>query len=211
MREVMIDTYLGQLIKSLDGVKDVIVLDELESLYAEEKYTKMVGHIARTIRFVGPHIRVAHVNSGGPKGAPAWLMSPAHVPAFGTSAFSEMEICLYMRKSFVKDVSFEVFVLSIVYQLSIVLLASIDNDLRKQKEAVILAIMVLGYRDLLIKGHENNGKFFSSHMPPGLKDRDMDKFFSALTGFDTSAHFLNSLTMEEVQFAKTRIEEQASV
>lgn len=209
MREVMIEMHIDQLTESLGGIKKPVVLGELESLYIEEEYTKMVGFIARSIKLDGLKILVGLVNSGGPKGAPAWMALPSEMPALGTPEFSKMKVHIFIRKSFIKDFSFEVLVFSIAYQLSTVLIRSIDNALTKEKEAIVLAVMVLGYSELLIRCNEGDKKIFAT-ASSDLMSQTMDDGSYSWAGLNTSRHSLSSLTIQEIRFAKKYIEERAS-
>jgi hypothetical protein len=57
-----------------------------------------------------------------------------------------------LRKSFLRETSFEPVVLAIAHELSHIILDAIRHELRKQEEAVDLSAMLLGFRDFYVTG-----------------------------------------------------------
>jgi hypothetical protein len=91
---------------------------------------------------------VGWVNSGGPKGyehAPAWVSTPREMPYYGTAAFKEMKIKMFLRKSFLEKSTYDQIAIAISHELSHVVLDSIRHPLRSEEKAVDLTAMMLGF------------------------------------------------------------------
>lgn len=95
-------------------------------------------------------LRIAYVNSGGPKSAPAWVHAPVPMPMYGTQEFRNTKVTVYIRKAFIEEAPFSALVCAMSHELSHVVLNSMGHSLRTQEEAVDLTAMILGYRDFFL-------------------------------------------------------------
>ncbi len=100
-------------------------------------------------------VKLALVNSGGPANAVAFVFYPEELPMYGTSAFQDSEVILYIRKNFIAQAKFESVVFAITHELCHVLLAALKMqfDSEAEEEVVVdLTAMVMGYRKFLLLG-----------------------------------------------------------
>jgi hypothetical protein len=54
---------------------------------------------------IDTNLRIGWVNSGGMENAPAWIQLPAKMPFYGSKAFREMTITMFLRRSFLDHVA----------------------------------------------------------------------------------------------------------
>jgi hypothetical protein len=145
--------YLQQLRQALPYVPPIPV-NALTSLHAAQDYQGMVELIKKTMNVEGRLI-VGWVNSGGPKemaDAPAWIGMPEHMPFYGTQAFRETTITMYVRKSKLAQYTYDQFAILVAHELSHIVLSSIQHPLRRCEKAVDLTAMLLGFRLLYASG-----------------------------------------------------------
>jgi hypothetical protein len=76
------------------------------------------------------------------------------MPAYGTNAFKELRLDLYLRRSFLLQSSYDEIAIAIAHELSHVALDSIHHPLRGCEKAVDLTAMLLGFRRLYLTGSE---------------------------------------------------------
>jgi len=77
---------------------------------------------------------------------------PARMPYYGTAAFREMQIPMFIRKAFLEQSTYDQVAIAIAHELSHVVLDSIAHPLRREEKAVDLTAMLLGFRRLYKSG-----------------------------------------------------------
>ncbi len=90
-------------------------------------------------------LRLGHVKSGGPRGAPAWVEMPSPMPAVGTMEFRKLRLTIYIREQFLNSASAEMLTAVIAHEISHILLDSGAHKLRREEEAVDLTAMIFGF------------------------------------------------------------------
>jgi hypothetical protein len=94
-------------------------------------------------------LRVGWVNSGGEnKDAPAWVQLPHNMPPYGSTAFKDLTITMFIRKSFLERSKYDQAAITAAHELSHIVLESINHPLRREEKAVDLTAMLLGFRKL---------------------------------------------------------------
>jgi hypothetical protein len=141
--------YIGQLRRELPYVPPVSTRD-LKRLHRRRDYEGMVRLIRRGMN-LDVRLTIGWVNSGGPKGfekAPAWVERPANMPRYGTPAFKDTTVTIFIRKGFLESSTYAQTAIAIAHELSHVVLDSIQHPLRKNEKAVDLTAMLLGFSRL---------------------------------------------------------------
>ncbi len=95
-------------------------------------------------------ITYARVRSGGPKDAPAWIQISKNLPLWGTSAFRESRVVLFVRNEFVAEAPWGTFVAGIVHELSHVVLDATRHQFREVEPVVDLTGMFFGYHEFFL-------------------------------------------------------------
>jgi len=149
MSQINVAAYIKQLREVLPHAAP-ISRDRLKVLHRRKDYEGMVRLIRRAMN-LDVKLRVAWVNSGGPKGfesAPAWVLMPERMPYYGTPEFKKLTLEVFIRKSFLEQNSYTKAAVAIAHELSHVVLDSIQHPLRREEKAVDIAAMLLGFSDL---------------------------------------------------------------
>ena len=119
--------YLRQLQQSLPYLPPVPT-GALKSLHANRNYKEMVRLIKRTMN-VEVDLRILWVPEGAAnertmKNAPAWVEMPAEMPPYGSSAFRELRLDIFLRKSFLENSTYDQVTITIAHELSHIVLNS---------------------------------------------------------------------------------------
>lgn len=154
MRELEIRTWVKQLGASFGAPRPLVDVGPLRECYARKAYTEMVGLMLKPMKLEDISLRVGYVKSGGPAQAPAWVETPRPMPAFGTPAFKQLKLTMYLRKTFVEESSFQALVMAKSHELSHIVLNSIGHPLNLVEPAVDLTAMYLGFRQAFITPNE---------------------------------------------------------
>ena len=141
-RRSLIDSHIEKLKFT---VKDPVRHGELRSLFAQSRFTDMAKLVRDSLN-LNMRLRVGLVNSGGPD-APAWIQRPVPMPSFGTHAFRETVVTMFLRKSFLVGHAFEAIVCAMAHEQAHIVLFCTNHSLQDSEEAVDLTAMMLGYRD----------------------------------------------------------------
>ena len=144
-----IEAYLHQLQQALPYVPPIPV-EALYSLHIAQDYEGMVQLIKNTMN-IDVCLRVGGVNSGG-RDAPAWIELPPNMPFYGSSAFREMTITMFIRRSFLEQSTYDQAAIVVAHELSHIVLDSIGHPLRREEKAVDLTAMLLGFCALYASG-----------------------------------------------------------
>jgi hypothetical protein len=144
--------YLGEL-QQFSPLVPPIPLAALRSLHVAQDYKGMVRLIKQVMN-VEVSLRIAWVpegaaETGATKGAPAWISVPKEMPAYGTKAFKDMRLDLYLRRSFLQRSSHDQIAIAIAHELSHIVLDSIHHPLRGCEKAVDLTAMLLRFRAII--------------------------------------------------------------
>ncbi len=150
MRKNLIESYLEQLRASLGAVRRPVSEEKLRALYDAKDYAGLVGYIQRTLH-LDMRVRLGLVNKGGPN-APAWVARQTPMPGYGTAAFRQLTVTIYIRKSFLQEGTFEEAVLASAHELCHIVLDAVGHPLHEKEEAVDLTAMLLGFRDFYVTG-----------------------------------------------------------
>lgn len=150
MRQALVESYIDRLRASFGKLRNPVAEEELRALYDAGEYGRMVHHI-QTALHLDLTVRLGLVNSGGPN-VPAWIVGAHSLPMYGTAAFRQREVTMYVRKTFLAEVPFDTVVTAIAHELCHVVLYSTQHPLRYQEEAVDLTAMLLGFRDFYVTG-----------------------------------------------------------
>lgn len=150
MRKQLVESYIDSLLASLGSVRSPIAEEKLRILHDGKDYAGMVNHVQNSL-CLDMRLRLGLVKKGGPD-APAWVVKPTDMPMFGTSAFRQLIITVYLRKSFLATGCFEEVVCAIAHELCHIVLDAIRHPLQQQEEAVDLTAMLLGFRDFYVTG-----------------------------------------------------------
>ena len=150
MRTALIESYIRQLRASFGPVKTPVAEEELRVLYDAKDYAGMIRHIQGVLR-LDMKVRLGLVNKGG-LDAPAWVERPKPMPIYGSAAFRQTIVIIYLRKSFLRDGTFEEVVLAVAHELCHIVLDAIGHTLADKEEAVDLTAMLLGFRDFYTTG-----------------------------------------------------------
>jgi hypothetical protein len=160
----MIDSYLAQLRSSLPFVEPISQFQLLE-LFEKEDYVGMVKLVRDHMR-LDLRVRVGLVNNrGGGDDAPAWVSAPTPMPQYGSAEFKQTVVTVFLRKSFLQRSPFQRVVMAVAHELSHIVLLGIGHILQETEEAVDLAAMLLGYRDIYFAGSnlvERHPKIYGS-------------------------------------------------
>ena len=151
MRTALVESYIDRLRASFGKLRPLVVDESLRPFYDAKDYAGMVYRIQTTLH-LDLTIRLGLVNSGGPRGAPAWVERPTIMPMFGTAAFRQKIVTVYLRKTFLAEMPFDTVVIAIAHELCHVVLDAINHPLRREEEAVDLTAMLLGFRDFFVTG-----------------------------------------------------------
>jgi len=150
MRKDLVESYIERLRASFGPAKAPVIEEELCALYGAKDYAGMIRHV-QDILHLDMRVRLGLVNKGGPS-APAWIERPKVMPGYGSAAFRQLVVVVYLRKSFLLNGNFEEAVIAIAHELCHVVLDATGHPLRAQEEAVDLTAMLLGFRDFYVTG-----------------------------------------------------------
>jgi hypothetical protein len=115
-----------------------IPLAALRSLHVAQDYKGMV-RLTKQVMNVEVSLRIVWVpegaaETGATKGAPTWISVPKEMPAYGTKAFKDMRLDLYLRRSFLQRSSHDRIAIAIAHELSHVVLDSIHHPFARMLE-----------------------------------------------------------------------------
>jgi hypothetical protein len=77
--------------------------------------------------------------------AKAWVRLPVDMPRYGTQAFKDLKLDMFILKSFAHHSDCHEFIMVVAHELSHVVLESIGHPLRTEEKAVDLTAMLLGF------------------------------------------------------------------
>lgn len=204
MRRALIEGHISRLIKSLGGVRPPIDQVKLKGLYLRRDWKSIVGFIKISMGFSFP-VKIGYVKSGGRQDTIAWILFPERMPPFGTSAFNNMMITLYIRKYLLESRPFEMIVSAIAHEFSHIVLRCINHELKEDEVATDLTAMILGYRDFFRVGYREYRvpKLPANEQPTDLMGviRELSRDILGERDVDYSVSKIGYLEIEEVNFA----------
>jgi hypothetical protein len=149
MPDIDVGAYIGRLREVLPYVPPVSV-KEIKRLHGRRDFGGVVKLIRSTMS-VGVRLTL-HWTSGPPPrhipNAAAWISRPAKMPYYGTPAFADLTLDLFLLKDFAQTASYDQFAITIAHELSHVVLDSVEHPLRREEKAVDLTAMLLGFSRL---------------------------------------------------------------
>jgi hypothetical protein len=154
IRKEMLESQLRQLCEALGGGRPPVARKQLWIMYNEKNYTGMVKFVRDSMN-LGLRIRVGLSNVESPTQAPAWVQMPSPMPPFGTPAFKQTLVTVFLSKSFLSRATFDQVILAVAHEISHIVLNGTNHALRDQETAVDLTAMLLGYRDFYVGGCES--------------------------------------------------------
>ncbi len=162
MRTILIEEYIDLFRKSLGKPHEPASAEALRKYFAERAYAKLAGLIRSELK-ISARVRLGLVKSGGPATTNFWARIPYPVPPYGTEAFTRSVITLFLRKSFLESLPFELLVIGIAKPLTGFLLKSIGSRVADDEAAVDVAAMFLGYSDFYLKAWTHNSVDLLAH------------------------------------------------
>lgn len=144
MRRSEIVLWTEELVKAYGRPRSPVDPSPLRAMYAQSDYSGMLSSIKKSMK-LDMRLRIGYVKSGGPKNAPAWVSLPRPMPVYGSRAFRETQITVYIRERTIAHAPFEMLVAAMAHELAHVLLDATYHQLRRQEEAVDLTAMLFGY------------------------------------------------------------------
>jgi hypothetical protein len=115
-----VESYLAQLRQVLPCVPPISPR-ELKSLHRAKDHEGMVRLIRQAMN-MQVRLTIGWVNSGGHKTkdgreAPAWIYLPQRMPPYGTPAFRDLKLTMYLRKSFLVQSDYDEAAVAIAHEL----------------------------------------------------------------------------------------------
>ncbi len=152
MRQALIQSYVQQLRASFGPLRPLVSEEELRALYDAGEFGRMMYRVKESLH-LDCRVRLGLVNSGGcnPQ-APAWVVRPDVMPIFGSEAFRQTEVTVFIRKPFLAKATFDATVIAMAHELCHPLIDAMHHPLWDKEEAVDLLAMLLGYRDFFVTG-----------------------------------------------------------
>ncbi len=147
MVDIDVKVYVDKLRQQLPYVPPVAV-KKIKALHKKGDLGTLVRVIRSTMN-VDVRLTV-HWTSGPPPtpDAPAWIRFPKDMPHYGTPAFRDLKLDMFIMKPFAETASYGQFAVMIAHELSHVVLESIKHPLRTEEKAVDLTAMLLGFSGL---------------------------------------------------------------
>jgi hypothetical protein len=146
LRDIDVEAYVDQLREWVPYVPPVSV-EKIKALHEKGDFGAVVKHIRSTMN-VGVNLTLHWTCGPPPKGleeAKAWIRLPENMPYYGTAAFKEMKLDIFVLKSTRDASTYDEFAITIAHELSHVVLESIQHPLRTEEKAVDLTAMILGF------------------------------------------------------------------
>jgi hypothetical protein len=85
---------------------------------------------------------------------PAFVLRPPNLPLFGTPAFDQFTILLFVARNMLNQPAAQ-FIYGMAHELAHILLDGIRHPLRNIEQAIDLAVMVLGFADVMRFGRRS--------------------------------------------------------
>jgi hypothetical protein len=146
MADIDVKAYIDGLRRALPYVPPIPV-QEIKALHRERDFGAIVRLIRSTMN-VDVGLTLHWTNGPPPKGlemAKAWIKLPKPMPYYGTPAFKDLKLDIFILKSFATESTYHQFTIAVAHELSHVVLESIEHPLRSQEPAVDLTAMLLGF------------------------------------------------------------------
>lgn len=150
-KEIDVRAYIEQLRRALPYVPPIPV-KKIKALHNNGDFGGVVKLIRSTMNVdVGLTLHWTTTPPREMPNAPAWITMPAKMPYYGTDAFKELKLEIFIMKPFANTAPFDQFAMAIAHELSHIVLDSIEHPLRREEKAVDLTAMILGFSYLYRK------------------------------------------------------------
>lgn len=144
MTNIDVNAYIGELRRSLPCVPPFLDR-QIKALHRKREFGAIV-RLVRSMMNVDARITLHWTN--GPSSnrqAPAWIRLPSDMPEYGTQAFKDLKLDMFILKSFADQSRCHEFLVVVAHEISHVVLKSIGHPLRTEEKAVDLTAMLLGF------------------------------------------------------------------
>jgi hypothetical protein len=144
MTNIDVNAYIGELRRSLPYVPPFLDR-QLKALHRKREFGGIV-RLVRSMMNVDARITLHWTNSpSSNRQAPAWIRLPSDMPEYGTQAFKDLKLDMFILKSFADQSRCHEFLVVVAHEFSHVVLESIGHPLRTEEKAVDLTAMLLGF------------------------------------------------------------------
>lgn len=205
MRRAEIITWLNSIKKSLGPIRKPVSEVELRNCFGKRDFAGMLNIVRKAFGLNLTLRLFAHVRSGGPEGAPAWVAIPTNMPPYGSLAFQNLTINVYFRETFMRGANFESVVIAMAHELAHIVLEAVGQQYKKLEPVVDLAAMHLGFYDFFVNHPVYREEIIVEEKPrAGVLGRLLDSLFGVPYEIGTRKELLYAvgyLTDEERHYA----------
>jgi|GEM_PF-4381874 len=144
MANIDVNAYIDQLRQSLPYVPPFLNR-QIKALHQKREFGVIV-RLVRSMMNVDARITLHWTNSQpSTREAKAWIRLPNDMPEYGTQAFKDLKLDMFILKSFAHQSRCHEFIVVVAHEFSHVVLESIGHPLRTDEKAVDLTAMLLGF------------------------------------------------------------------
>jgi hypothetical protein len=144
MANIDVNAYIDELRRSLPYVPPFLDR-QLKALHRKREFGGIV-RLVRSMMNVDARITLHWTDSpASNRQAPAWIRLPNDMPGYGTQAFKDLKLDMFILKSFADQSRCHEFLVVVAHEFSHVVLESIGHPLRTEEKAVDLTAMLLGF------------------------------------------------------------------
>jgi len=144
MADIDVNAYIDQLRRSLPYVPPFLN-HQIKALHRKGEFGGIV-RLVRSMMNVDARITLHWTNnSPSNREAKAWIRLPNDMPNYGTQAFKDLKLDMFILKSFAHQSRYHEFAVVVAHEFSHVILESIRHPLRTDEKAVDLTAMLLGF------------------------------------------------------------------
>lgn len=144
MSEINVMAYIDQLRRSLPYVPPFLNR-KLKALHRNREFGDIV-RLVRSMMNVDARITLHWTNNpSSSRQAKAWIRLPNDMPTYGTQAFKDLKLDMFILRPFAHQSRCHEFIAVVAHEFSHVVLESIGHPLRTEEKAVDLTAMLLGF------------------------------------------------------------------
>jgi hypothetical protein len=144
MDEIDVNAYVDQLRRSLPYVPP-FPNRKIKALHRKREFGGIV-RLVRSMMNVDARITLHWTSNPLPdRKAKAWIRLPENMLQYGTQAFKDLKLDMFILKAFAHQSRCHEFIIAVAHELSHIVLESIRHPLRTEEKAVDLTAMLLGF------------------------------------------------------------------
>jgi hypothetical protein len=144
MADIDVNAYIDQLRRSLPYVPPFLN-HQIKALHRKREFGGII-RLVRSMMNVDARITLHWTNNPpSNREAKAWIRLPNDMPKYGTQAFKDLKLDMFILKSFAHQSRCHEFIVVVAHEFSHVVLESIGHPLRTDEKAVDLTAMLLGF------------------------------------------------------------------